>query len=107
MKSLLAICLTTFIVTAHADPLLDPMRPPSVQAKTRTDNGALKVTAILRSGERRVAIIDGNAMGEGDSVGNATIDSIGVDEVHYTRAGRHETARLASAAMPVRIPAKK
>jgi hypothetical protein len=107
MKSLIALSLTAFITLAQADPLLDPMRPPSVQAKTHTENGALKVTAILRSGERRIAIIDDKAIGEGDTIGNATIDSIGVDEVHYTRAGRHETARLVSAAMPVRIPARK
>jgi hypothetical protein len=107
MKSSIAICLAALISTAQADPLLDPMRPPSVQAKARTETGALKVTAILRSGERRVAIIDGNAMGEGDTVGNVTIDSIGVDEVHYTRAGRHESARLADNAVQVRLPARK
>jgi hypothetical protein len=107
MKSLIALCLMATLSSAQADSLLDPMRPPSVQAKTRTDTSALKVTAILRSGERRIAIVDGKAIGEGDCIGNATIDSIDADEVHYTRAGRHETARLASAAMPVRIPAKK
>ncbi len=107
MKSLIALCLTGFIASAHADPLLDPMRPPSVQAKTRTETGVLKVTAILRSGDRRVAIIDGKAMGEGDSIGNVSVDSIGADEVHYTHAGRHETAKLATAAMPVRMPVRK
>lgn len=105
MKMLIFVCVAATITTAHADALVDPMRPASVQEKAHVSTGALKVSAIFRSGKRRIAIIDGKAVGEGDSIGNAIIDSIGIDEVQYTRAGRREAARLATETLQVRTPA--
>ena len=107
MKKLIAIGLLTFVASLHAEPFVDPMRPASMQAKAHAGTPPLQVTAILSSDHRRIAIIDGEAVSEGDSIGGARIESIGTDQVRYLRAGRHETARLVLDTLPVRTAAKE
>ena len=88
---------------AEADALADPMRPPSSADKqTRSVTAPLQITAILFSERRRIAIVNGKAVSEGDHIDNARIDAIDAQQVNYTRAGRRESARLPIQAMQVR-----
>jgi hypothetical protein len=90
---------------AYADSLYDPTRPPWV---TRNATGskevalAARVTAIFQSGDRRVAVFDGQVVKAGDRVGDVAIEAILPDGVRYRRAGRVEFARLPKQAAVVR-----
>jgi len=90
---------------SHADPLIDPTRPPVTVHKSGPVNLAepvVHVTAIFSSGERRVAVLDGQVVKVGDRVGVVTVQEITPDGVRYLRAGRVEFARLPKQAATVR-----
>lgn len=79
-----------------AEGLRDPMRPPmaSTAAPDRAPARALRLEAILVEGERRVAIVDGKVVSEGERVSGAVISAIHADSIQYTRDGRTHEARL-------------
>jgi MSHA biogenesis protein MshK len=93
--ALLSLACSTAAIAAD---LVDPTRPPVVARKvtgTAPVVDALpRVTAIFQSGERRVAVFEGQVVKAGDRVGDVFIESISVDGVRYRRAGRVEFARL-------------
>jgi hypothetical protein len=95
----------TFAATwSHADPLFDPMRPPTAthpSASAPREYGP-RVSAIFFSGLRRVAVFDGHVVKVGDRVGDVTIREISADGVRYSRAGQVEFARLPTQAAIVR-----
>jgi len=92
---------------ARAESLSDPMRPATVRAPVTptarsTDKNA-RVTAIFISDDRRVAVLDGVVVREGDRIGELVVEEIGSDSVRYQRLGRSEIAKLRkSRAAPVR-----
>lgn len=78
---------------AWSDPF-DPPRFASAPPATRPAQAA-RVTAILISQERRVAIIDGRILSVGDALpGAARIEAIEPDQVIINRGGRREVLRL-------------
>jgi len=90
---------------SHADTLVDPTRPPITVHKSgpaREVESDVRVTAIFQSGERRVAVLNGQVVTAGDRVGAVTIQEINADGVRYVRAGRVEFARLPKQAAKVR-----
>ncbi len=106
MKAATLLCTTLALATgwrADADLLADPMRPASSPDKQISSVTApLHITAILFSGTRRIAIVNGKAVSEGDHIDNARIDGIDAQQVNYTRAGHRESARLPIQSMQVR-----
>jgi hypothetical protein len=106
MKAATLLWTTLALATAwraDADALADPMRPPSAPDKeTHSVTAPLQITAILFSGGRRVAIVNGKAVSEGDHIDSARIDGIDEQQVNYTRAGHRESARLPIQSMQVR-----
>lgn len=88
---------------AHAETLQDPTRPATVKAVAQSvEPGALQLEAIMDSGARRIAIVNGKVVREGDRIGAAVIEAIGSDSVRYTRNGRSETARIVKTSLRVR-----
>ena len=95
----------------HADALIDPTRPAFAPTKsaavTHATEAASHVTAIFQTGGRRVAVIDGRVVKDGDRFGDVAIQEILADGVRITRAGRVEVVRLPKQAAPVRSDARK
>jgi MSHA biogenesis protein MshK len=101
----LLLALAVGIAYAKADTLIDPTRPANAPAKATAIRGVEPVsqlTAIFKSGDRRVAVLDGRVVKSGDRIGDLVIQEISADSVRYTRAGRVEIARLPTQAAVVR-----
>ncbi|HEU4485773.1 MAG TPA: hypothetical protein VFR96_09830 [Povalibacter sp.] len=96
------LALMAVATTSRADTLRDPTQPANVRSAPETMAGALKVEAIFLSGERRVAIVNGRLLRQGERLGGAVIDEIHADSIRYTRDGVSHVARLPKSAMTVR-----
>ncbi len=88
-------------------PINDPTRPPSVMSAPLMAPGAYAATGAerarpqlqsilvsLRPGGRRVAVIDGKIVRQGQRVGDAVLVAIGAGEVVLRRGARTETIKL-------------
>jgi hypothetical protein len=89
----------TLLLTSHlqAAGLTDPTRPfnaPAIPSAKVRAAAALKLDGIVYSASREVAIVNGRLVKAGDWIGDARIDAIARDCVHYTRAGRSQMLRL-------------
>ncbi len=90
--SLAPIFLLLAAIEAHAGPDADPTRPPSVAVDgSRIDaNGTaspLELQAVFYAEGRRVAIIDGERLRNGDRVRSARVARIERDRVVLVRDG--------------------
>ena len=102
-RYLATLLLSMTAKAAVADRLVDPTQP----AHTRpADSGetlpAIRVEAILQSGERRLAIVNGQVVRAGDRVGSIQILEVNADGVRYSRGGQTNVARLTAKPMQVR-----
>jgi MSHA biogenesis protein MshK len=103
--SCVLLALAVGIAYARADTLIDPTRPANAPAKATAVRGVEPVsllTAVFKSGDRRVAVLDGRVVKDGDRIGDIVIQEISADSVRYTRAGRVAIARLPKQAALVR-----
>ncbi len=101
MRFVLIIMLLTASAAGHArDDVPDPTRPPT-QAEidawfgTGTDAGArapFQLQSILLASQRRIAIIDGQRLREGERIDNAEVSLIEAGRVILQRDG--ETIEL-------------
>lgn len=102
---MLAIVLMTSSVAGAGD-LADPTRPPVVARKPSATAPVVvatpRVTAIFQSGERRVAVLDGQVVKAGDRIGDVVVEAVTAEGVRYRRAGKVEYARLPEQAASVR-----
>jgi MSHA biogenesis protein MshK len=88
---------------AQADTLQDPTRPVTArEVVQKTQISGLQLEAIMGSGARRVAIVNGKVVRAGDRIGGALIEEIGSDSVRYARNGRSETVRIIKTSLRVR-----
>jgi MSHA biogenesis protein MshK len=109
-QSCILLLLAIGIAYANADTLVDPTRPANAPTKSTAVRGAEPVsllTAVFKSGDRRVAVLDGRVVKNGDRIGDIVIQEILADSVRYTRAGRVEIARLPTQAAVVRNDADR
>ena len=97
----LALCALVAAAVAgrvFAGELRDPMRPagaapaPVVRAAAPR---ALKLEGVI-AGEKRVAIVNGRLVREGDVIAGARILEVFVQGVRFERAGKIQTLTLAS-----------
>jgi MSHA biogenesis protein MshK len=105
--ALLCIGCAAARIGASAEPLDDPTRPSGVRSVVQLqppERRELRVEGIFRGDERRVAIVNGMVVHEGDRIANATIQEITADAVRYSRDGHDHTARLARTTLQVRQP---
>jgi MSHA biogenesis protein MshK len=88
---------------ARAETLLDPTRPATAREATQSPaTGALQIEAIMDSGPRRIAIINGKIVRAGDRIGTALIEEIHSDSIRYTRDGRSSISRITKPKLQVR-----
>jgi MSHA biogenesis protein MshK len=106
IAALYAACfsLVQLSMTAAADELNDPTRPPllSHPVAKAAPVAVQRLTAVLFSEDRRVAVIDGHVLREGDRVGNAIIKQITNDSVTLNRTGRTEVMRLPKSTLQIK-----
>jgi hypothetical protein len=96
-----AVLLFGPLLTDGAEVLRDPTRPYAVApvATPTTASAVAKgtgfsVTAILVSKKRRVAIVNGKRVSEGDKVDGATVVKILADRLRLDLDGKEFTTRL-------------
>lgn len=93
---------------ALAQPLADPMRPPAAAAASpepgEATKGAARLQSVLISPSRRVAVIDGRVVREGERVGDATLVSIAASHVLLRGPGGRETLKLIPVVQKKPIP---
>lgn len=86
----------------------DPTEPASSHAYQKqgdfVDGWALSYTLV--GPERRIAIINGKAVREGDRIGNFRVSTISASEVRLQGSQRHITLRLLSGSLPKRNAAE-
>lgn len=86
---------------AHAAMLPDPMRPPAAasgaDATAANPSGAPRLQSILvarAAGGRRLAVIDGETVRQGESFRGARLVRVGADEVELVRGAERLVLRL-------------
>ncbi len=97
-----AVLLFGPLLTDGAEVLRDPTRPYAVAPVVTTPTGVraiakatgFSVTAILVSQKRRVAIVNGKRVSEGDKVDGATVVKILADRLRLDLDGKEITTRL-------------
>ena len=99
------LCLSLLCICAvSAEPLLDPTQPYSERSVAIANNKPavtpLQLEAILHSEQRRLAIVNGRLVHEGDRVGDNLIDSITQTTVRYSNHGQQHTLTLANTTLP-------
>ncbi|MGH8630569.1 MAG: hypothetical protein ACREU7_07370, partial [Burkholderiales bacterium] len=85
-----------------AQALADPTRPPLPQSanslQTGTATPASRLTSVLISPGRRIAVIDGNAVSLGGKVGDATLVGVSETEVVLRKGEETEVLKLLATA---------
>ena len=106
-RPIFAVCALGFTLTAAADGLRDPTRPPLPEnhAAPAAREPAPVLSAILSFGGERTAIFNGHLVRSGSVVGDYTIDSVLEDGVRYTHANGTHELHLAHNRSTVKKPA--
>ena len=97
MLTVSAVLLFGPLLTVGAELLRDPTRPYAagpVVVVTPARAAAFSVSAILVSEKRRVAIVNGQRVSEGDQVDGATVVKILADRLRLNLHGKEITTRL-------------
>jgi hypothetical protein len=102
-RYLATLLLSMTAKAALADRLMDPTQPAHARPENTGETlPAVRVEAILQSGERRLAIINGKVVRAGDRVGSIHILEVNADGVRYSLGGETNVARLTTKPMQVR-----
>ena len=85
-------------MSAQAQSVVDPMRPPGAAPVSSRPRAAstLKLEGVI-SGAVRVAIVNGRLVHAGDEIGGARILEIQSDGVRYSRGGQVQSLLLPGA----------
>ena len=98
-RMLLVLVLVALCGAAGAETLSDPMRPwqrAASSAPVRT-KGLYDLSAILYSSDRRVAVINGRTVSEGDRIGSAKVRRIDRRSLELEEHGKRIRLVLAPA----------
>jgi MSHA biogenesis protein MshK len=102
-RYLATLLLSMTAKATMADRLVDPTQPAHARAANTGETlAAVRLEAILQSGERRLAIVNGKVVRAGDRLGAIQILEVNSDSVRYSRGGETSVARLAAKPMQVR-----
>ncbi len=92
------LCIVLFMMfgVVHAD-LRDPTRPPGYAADSNPNPWELN--AIFSSSDRKIAVINGVSVKEGDTIGNAKVTSINENSVVIDGSEGKMTLNLGTASI--------
>ena len=85
------------VASQAAEPLRDPTRPYSAPIANTNVTG-FRTTAVFVASDRRIAIVNGKRVAEGDRVDGAIVVEIRNDQVRLNLHGKVISARLLPAA---------
>ena len=85
-KALAASLLLLFV--QHGVAITDPTQPGHYQPATQKKQ-SFRLSSILVGPQRRVAVINGKAVSEGDRVGRAMVKKIEKERVLLVSGGKH------------------
>mgnify|MGYP000179797978 CR=1 FL=1 len=88
--TLLSFVFVVAPVAVHA--LDDPTRPSSFRAAKKAET--LKLESILHSEVRKVAVINGQVLAEGESIGSKKVVHIGKESVRLANGNQELTLTL-------------
>ena len=91
---LLALALGVAAPSAHGQTLRDPTQPYGAAPVREARQAKVEVSAIFVSPTRRVAVVNGKSVTEGERVAGATVSRIAKDSVTLRFDDRTVTARL-------------
>jgi MSHA biogenesis protein MshK len=98
IQNALALSLVCALSIAHAEQFADPTRPPeSMGMGALGEQGvssAPMLQSVLISPERRLAIINGKTLKQGEKFGNATVTKITETEVVLQNGKDKQTLKL-------------
>lgn len=94
MLTVSAVLLFAPLLTDAAESLRDPTRPYSARPSVPVRAVAFSVTAIFTSQKRRVAIVNGQRVTEGDRVDGATVVEILKASLRLNLHGKEVTTSL-------------
>lgn len=97
--SVSAVLLLGSLQSHGAELLQDPTRPYSARVVEPSSPGSFMVSAIFISKDRRVAIVNGKRVVEGDQIGGATVIEILTDSLRFNYHGREIETRLLPAGL--------
>ena len=100
VRLILISCISAMLallISAQVSALADPTRPSGHRSVAKKQ--ALKLESILFGTARKVAVINGLAVTEGDSIGSAKIIHINKDSVTVNSNGRIAELMLHRAAI--------
>lgn len=94
-----------------AEQLVDPMRPsgynvprpqPQIE-EAETDTSSWKLTAVLTATDRRVAVVNGRRLQQGESFNGFTVRKILPDRVHLQKGKKNVVLRRAGTGLKKEI----
>lgn len=96
--TVVAVSLVAPMLADAQETLRDPTRPYSARSVASTTGGGVRssfrVTAIFTSDMRRIAIVNGQRVSEGDQVDGATVVEILTDSCRLDLLGKTITAHV-------------
>lgn len=93
------IALTASPAVQAAEIASDPMRPDTLRNISAIAPERYLVNAIIVSDERRIAIVNGQRVGVGETIGEATVVSISKAEVILDVNGSRQSLRVKQGAV--------
>lgn len=96
---MMAALLLGFAQAYGAESRSDPTRPYSAQPVVSPITSAFNVSAIFVSSERRLAIVNGQRVTEGDLIDGAIVVEINKDSLRLNLHGKELTTRLLPAGL--------
>lgn len=103
--AILLWCIGALAPLAAAEQLRDPTRPPqAVAAAGARRELAPVLSAVLASGGKRGAILNGEFVRSGGSVGPYLVEEVLEDGVRYRYAGRSQELHLPHALTMIKKP---
>lgn len=95
----LILCLLAVSLKSPGESLRDPTRPYTATPPARHADTRFIVSAIFVSGERRIAIVNGQKIKAGDTIDGATVIEVLNDEVRLQYQNAVISTRLASSGL--------
>ena len=103
--AILLCCMSALTPPVSADNLRDPTRPPQAMTGSGARRQSVPVlSAVLSTGFKRGAILNGEFVRSGGSVGPYLIEAVFEDGVRYRYAGHSQELHLPHALTMIKKP---
>lgn len=84
------------LAQAQAEPMVDPMRPPNPGTGPQASRPALVLQSVIISETRRIAVINGQVLREGERLRAYRVAAIAPGRVELDKGGERKVLEFAS-----------